>query len=291
VIILLFFLRAAIHSRKIEEIYADSQSQFIEIDGLRIHYKNEGEGEAILLLHGTAASLHTWDGWTEKLKYKNRVIRFDLPAYGLTGPHPEADYSLDSYLGIIDGFADSLGLDSFTIAGNSFGGQLSWLYAANNQERVSKLILIDPSGIPTNREKPWIFKLAQTPVLNLILRYVTPKWFIINNLKQVMYDDSKISEEMINRYFDLSLKEGNRRAFIDRLKSEYPDRSDELKQIECPTLILWGNKDVWIPHELGEKYRNAIPDSRLEVFDKLGHIPMEEDPERTVKSVQEFLRK
>lgn len=288
-IILLLFFKADIPSSKIEKEYADSESRFLEIDNLRVHYKDQGEGLPILLLHGTAAFLHTWDGWTETLKKHYRVLRMDLPAYGLTGPHPGRDYRIESYVHLIDRFTEALEIDTFILAGNSFGGNLSWVYAFQNQDRVQKLILIDPSGMPGNKEKPWIFRLAKMPVLNLILRYVTPKWFIVNNLRQVVHDDSKISDEMIKRYYDLSLRQGNRRAFIDRLNTDYPDRSSELKNISCPTLIIWGKEDIWIPSELGIEFHQRIENSELVILEGLGHIPMEEDPKATLTIVEPFL--
>jgi pimeloyl-ACP methyl ester carboxylesterase len=116
--------------------YANEQSEFMELNGLSVHYRDEGEGMPVVLVHGTAASLHTWDDWTNTLKEHYRVIRMDIPAFGLTGPDPKGDYSIDGYVGFLAQFLDQLHIDSMYLAGNSLGGNIAWNFASEHPDKV-----------------------------------------------------------------------------------------------------------------------------------------------------------
>ena len=273
--------------------YANEHSQFIEVDEMNVHYRDEGEGFPIVLIHGTAASLHTWDAWTDELKKTNRVIRMDLPAFGITGPNKNADYSLKAYTNFIHTFLFKLGLERFHIVGNSLGGNIAWNYAADHPDMVEKLILVDASGLPTNKQPPAIFKMAKTPVLSSLFLYVTPKFLIKKNIEEVYEDDSKITEDLITRYHKMALRAGNRKAFIDRAKTDFKlDASvnlDKLKSIQTPTLLIWGAKDNWIPLDNGKRMDSIMVNSQLKVLENSGHVPMEENPIESLKLMNEFL--
>lgn len=285
---LFFVYTADISIDDLKEKYTNEESEFIEVDGMQVHYRDEGVGVPVVLLHGTASSLHTWDGWTEKLKENYRVIRLDLPAFGLTGPRPEADYRIETYARFLDNFLDTVGIDSLYLAGNSLGGNIAWYYAARHPEKIKKLVLVDPSGFMQKKALPWVFKLARTPVLNSIIKYFTPKSLIENNLKQVYYDKSKITPLMIDRYYNLTLRTGNRQAFIDRAKTDMKDQSAMLKSLDVPTLILWGKEDSWIPVSDGELFEANMPNAELVVLEKAGHVPMEEKPAESLEPVLKF---
>ena len=270
--------------------YTNEQSQFVEIDGMQVHYRDEGKGMPIVLIHGTGASLHTWDDWANELKKSYRVIRFDLPAFGLTGPHPNKDYNIKTYSGFVDSFLTKLKIDSLHLAGNSLGGNIAWIYAAEHPGKVQKLVLIDPTGFMKDKEQPWIFTLAQTPILNWVIEYITPKSLIEDNIKQVYFDDSKITPELIDRYYDMTLRTGNRTAFIDRAKTKLVDNTDMLKGINNPTLLMWGKEDIWIPVTDGDKFLGKLPNAKLVVLENVGHVPMEESPSESLQPFLEFLK-
>lgn len=271
--------------------YANEQSKFMELNGMPVHYRDEGEGMPVVLVHGTAASLHTWDDWTNTLKENYRVIRMDIPAFGLTGPAPEGDYSIDRYVDFLAQFLEKLHIDSMYLAGNSLGGNIAWNFAAAYPDKVKKLVLLDAAGYPSDEPDPWIFGLARTPVLNLIVSYITPRFIIKNNLEQVYFDDKKITDSLVGRYHQMALRTGNRQAFIDRAKTPFVDHTDRLKNLTMETLVLWGDNDTWIPVEDGEKFARDIKPSELVVLENTGHVPMEERPEESVKVVLEFFRK
>ena len=149
--------------------------------------------------------------------------------------------------------------------------------------------MLNPSGFSSKRA-PFVIQLARTPLLNLFLRYFTPRLFIEKNLKEVYYDNSLITEETISRYYDLTLFEGNRSAFIDRANINHEDYSLKLQDIKTPTLILWGENDEWIPVENSSKFKNAIKNSKVVIMPKTGHIPMEEKPSESLRIALDFIQ-
>ena len=277
--------------KSFEEIapkYATSPSSFIEVKGIKIHYRDQGQGYPIVLIHGTGASLHTWDAWTEELIKTYRVIRLDLPAYGLTGKDQQKRYSSLDYVNFLDAFLDKLGIEKFHLGGNSLGGLVSWLYASYHDQKVNKLLLLNPSGFPFD-STPMVIKLAKTPILNFFIRYITPKSFVKKNLKEVYYNDDLITNETIDRYYDLTLFEGNREAFIDRSFIERENYTDRLSLIQSPALVIWGENDEWIPVEDSEKFKDHLNNIKVVIMPKTGHIPMEERPKESVAIALDFL--
>ncbi|MEN8768579.1 MAG: alpha/beta hydrolase [Candidatus Arcticimaribacter sp.] len=269
--------------------YAAAPSQFMEINGMKVHYRDEGAGTPIVLIHGTGASLHTWNDWTTDLVKNYRVIRLDLPAYGLTGQDPQKRYSSKDYVDLLHAFLGELKVDKFHLAGNSLGGLVSWLYASYHPEKVEQLVLLDPSGFPF-KNTPMVIKMAKTPILNNFIRYVTPRSFIEKNIKEVYFDETLIKESTIDRYHDLSQYKGNRQAFIDRSFVEREDYTERLGLIQASTLILWGENDAWIPVSDAPKFKAAIKDAQMVIMPNTGHVPMEERPKESLAIVLGFLR-
>ncbi len=282
-----------ISPEELKKIYANEHSKFIEIDGVQVHYRDEGIGFPIVLLHGTAASLHTWDAWNQELIKNYRVIRMDLPAFGITGPNKNADYSINNYTQFLHQFLSKLHIEKCYLAGNSLGGNIAWNYTAEHPEKVKKLILIDASGLPTNKEQPMIFKMAKTPILNSLFLFITPKYFIEKNIKEVYEDDTKITDELITRYHKMALRTGNRQAFIDRAKTDFTPNefknSEKLRSIQTPTILIWGAKDEWIPLDNGKRMNNLLPNATLYLIENSGHVPMEENPKESLLILKEFL--
>jgi pimeloyl-ACP methyl ester carboxylesterase len=252
------------------------------------------EPPTILLLHGTGASLHTWDGWVEVMARSFRVVRLDLPGFGLTGPYPSGDYSAAAMTDFLERFAAAAGLRRFAVAGNSLGGYYAWRYALRHPEQVSALVLVDSGGypIPTSASSSVALQLARMPVVSELLRWAPIRGAVRRSLLDVYVDDSKVTPALVDRYTDLMRRPGNRAAFGDRARrASRPEDYQRLPELRVPTLILWGEQDQWIPVAHAERFHAAIPDSRLVRYPDLGHLPMEEDPARTARDVMEFLRR
>ncbi|CAI8290858.1 MAG: 2-hydroxymuconate semialdehyde hydrolase [Flavobacteriaceae bacterium] len=289
---ILFFHRD-ISLDKLKLKYANIQSSFISVKNIDIHYRDEGnqtDSIPIILIHGTGASLHTFDDWTNKLKYSKRVIRLDLPAYGLTGPFVDRDYSILNYTSFLKEFLETLDIKQCIIAGNSLGGEIAWNFALEKPDIVKKLILINSGGFPSfSKSVPIAFRLAQTPVINKVVRFITPFFIVKSSVENVYFDKSKVTDSLVERYFDLCLREGNRQAFIDRLGIGKRNNYINISNIKQPTLILWGADDLLIPVENAYKFQNSLPNNKLVILENSGHVPMEENPFESIKHVIEFL--
>ena len=137
--------------KELKPLYFNSSSHFMELDSRKIHFRDEGSGYPIILIHGTGASLHTWDSWTKELTKTNRVIRLDLPAFGLTGKDRFKRYSAEDYVSLLNDFLKKLEVKEFHLAGNSLGGLVAWLYTSKYDEKINKLLLLNPSGFSSKR--------------------------------------------------------------------------------------------------------------------------------------------
>mgnify|MGYP000868011103 FL=1 len=275
--------------------YTTAASAFVDVMQMQVHYRDEGnknDSLPLVLIHGTGASLHTWEESVKLLTDSFRVITLDLPAYGLTGPNPKRIYSQAFYVQFIDEFLKSIHVNKCIIGGNSLGGAIAWNYTYEHPTKVEKLILIDAAGYPMISEsKPIAFTLAQIPVLKHMLNYITPRFLAKKSVMNVYDDPTKVTEKVVDRYFDLFLREGNRQAFVDRMNfSTYPDHLTRIRLIKTPTLIIWGENDKLIPIENAQKFHADLPNDTLVVLEKTGHIPMEENPNRTVDAICLFLK-
>ncbi len=275
--------------------WAPSPSRFVEINGMQVHLRDEGNPDdptPIVLLHGTSASLHTWEGWVEALANERRIITFDMPAFGLTGPAPDGDYTIEAYARFVIAVLDKWNVNEpVVLGGNSLGGHIAWATAVLYPDRVEKLVLVDSSGVPFEAESmPIGFRIAQTPGLNKVMEQVLPRGMVEDSVKNVYADPSKVTPELVDRYFELTARAGNRAALAERFKQTQPGPlAAKIPELNIPTLIIWGKQDRLIPLAIGEQFDRLLPDSKLVVFDDLGHVPQEEDPVRTVAVVKEFL--
>lgn len=274
--------------------WAPPPSQFVPLQGMQVHLRDEGprtDPQPIVLLHGTSASLHTWDGWAAALKGQRRVIRMDLPGFGLTGPMPDGDYRLTRYVNFVIALLDQLGVQQAVLAGNSFGGNLAWKIAVDHPQRVSKLVLVDAAGYPFDpASMPIGFKIAQIPALRPMMEHTLPRSMIESSVRNVYGDPSKVTPELVDRYQELTLRSGNRSALVERFRqSPSGEFTAQIPQVRQPTLILWGAQDRLIPPDNALRFQRDIAGSHLVMFDALGHVPHEEDPEQTVAAVQAFL--
>lgn len=283
--------------RPVEELkarWAPAPSQFIELMGMQVHLRDEGprdDAEPLLLLHGTSASLHTWEGWVTDLKRTRRVISVDLPGFGLTGPFPDGDYRIAHYTAFLDALLERLQVPSVVVAGNSFGGQLAWELAVARPARVSRLILVDAAGYPRQSSSvPIGFRLAQVPALAPLMARLLPRRMIESSVQNVYGDPTRITDELVERYYQLTLRAGNRQALVQRFQqAPAGDGQALIRQVRQPTLILWGGRDGLIAPANAERFKADIAGSRLVIFEQLGHVPQEEDPALTLPVVQGFL--
>lgn len=276
--------------------YTNAASQFVDLgNGLNVHVRDEGkrDGPVLVLLHGSNASLHTWEPWVARLGSSYRIISLDQIGHGLTGPNPSRDYSATAFVGVLDAVMTKLNIPRFALAGNSMGGWVAWNYALAHPDKLTALILLDASGAPDAKPKaiPIGFRLAQSPLVRPVMTVFTPRSIIARSLEQTVVDPALVTDAMVDRYWDMLRHPGNRQATGDRggVRNRVLATPGTMAKITMPTLILWGDRDTLIPVSAGRWFDAHIPNATLIVYPNIGHIPMEEAADRSAADVARFL--
>jgi pimeloyl-ACP methyl ester carboxylesterase len=278
----------------LEAKYAAPPSQFLTLpEGTRAHVRDRGPRDALalVLIHGSNASLFTWEPWVKRLSDRFRIITMDLPGHGLTGAVPNGDYTQEGMVKFIDEVANKLGLHQFAIGGNSMGGRASVLFTIKHPEKVTHLVLVDSGGLPTRQVEPTplVYRLMGIPIANRLLLHITPRSIVVDGLNSAIVRKDIITDEMIDRYWDFIRMSGTREATITRSRIQDKRIRDDIPNIKTPTLILWGENDRTIPVEAAYAFHAAIAGSKLIVYPNTGHIPQEEVAAESAADLRAFL--
>jgi pimeloyl-ACP methyl ester carboxylesterase len=301
----IFLYKGELPRDVVDAKYTSPASQFLTMaNGARVHYRDEGnpDGEIVVLVHGSNASLHTWEPWIKELGDTYRIVTMDLPGHGLTGGVPDADYSSEAQLKTVSAVADHLGLEKFVLGGNSMGGGVTWRYTLEHPEQVTAMILIDASGLPawwqqrqqaeadSDKEPPLAFQLLGQPWFRAIARYIDPYYLTEQGVRSAYNNSPVIDQALIDRYYELSIREGTREATLARFGQRRNwDTEYDLSVLTQPTLIMWGREDSLIPWQTANQFAEVLPNTEIVIYDEVGHIPMEEIPERSAADVRSFL--
>jgi len=272
--------------------YANDHSRFIDVGGVRAHIREQGnpDGIPVLLVHGSMGSLHMWEEWARELGKEARVFSVDLPGHGLTGAWPRDEYTVEAYSDFIEVLIDNLHLDRVVLVGHSMGGAVAWTFAATRPDRVIRLVLVDAAGYPRlGGEAPLPTRLARTPGVGDIGIYFKPENMVRRALAEVYADPAMVTPDRVRRYAELQRFPGNREATVQRARAQEPLDPTPLKRMDVPTLIIWGAKDRWVPVADAFRFQNDIKGAKLEIFENLGHNPMEEAPQATAAIVSAFI--
>lgn len=296
------------------ERYSEETSAFFEtsvvgLDGdhheITLHYLDFGNPEAtpIVLLHGAFSSALTFEHWKDNLVEEGyRVILIDLPYHGLSTGFSDRVTSIRRSAEVVMNLLSHLNIKSFFIGGNSMGGGVSWYlsgqYHGTNDIQIRGLILIDSiypmasSGAPDRRFISFISSDFIAPLISKM----TPRFVFAQLLKGVYGSHGSPSDEVIDRYYTMLRVEGHRESILQNTFEEISvdDQVEILESINTkniPVLVLWGKEDSWIPVETSQLFKETLQlqDDAIIIYDDLGHVPMEEDPELTILDVLEFL--
>jgi len=273
--------------------YADSESQFITLDdGTRIHFRDSGNasGPVLLLVHGTSDSLLTWNKLSSRLEAEYRLLSLDLPGHGFSSAPTTPSFK--HFVDVGTALLDHLKIDSAIWAGNSLGGGIAWRAALIKPERVQGLILLDPSGAPrTQPSKSNIgFKLLANPVGRFFGRHITPRTLIARSLQGSVASLDTVTPELVDRYWELLRLPGNRDALAKLAGLRRSDNSwADIGNIAQPTLIIWGSEDQITPVANAIKFQSAMQNAKLIVYDRVGHLPMLENPAGLAADINEFV--
>lgn len=280
----------------LEARYASPASRYLDLPGgLRVHYRDQGprDATAIVLVHGFSASLHAWEPWVQRLSGDYRVVSLDLPGHGLTRAPEGYAGSLDGNIGVVDQIATTLGLGRFVLAGNSMGGAVAWNYALAHPERLEALVLVDAAGWPQAGRReggPVVFKLLGNPVGRAFLRNVDPALMAEDGLKKAYFDARLVTPELVKRYVELARAPGHRAILTtQRPGPRTPVTPATFGAIRVPTLVMTGEDDALIAADNARGLARAIPGARLIAYPGVGHVPMEQIPERSAQDLRAFL--
>lgn len=274
-----------------EAKFAKAPGDYVEASGLRFHVRQEGPAgaPAIVMIHGNASMLQSWDGWAGDLATDHRVIRYDLAGHGLTGADPAAAYSPERDAEQLKDLLDRLGVVRATLIGNSLGGQIAWHFAAANPDRVEKLVLVAPGGYPL----PGLGfgQKVELPPAAKLLPFTLKREAVKARISALYGDPTRLSEPMLDNYYLSWLAPGVREAQLQRLSAYLlHDPAEKLRTIQAPVLLVWGEKDRLVSFATTPaKFQAELPNARLVSFPGLGHMPQEEDPATTIAAVREFL--
>ncbi|WP_304191383.1 alpha/beta fold hydrolase [Phenylobacterium aquaticum] len=280
--------------------YTTSASRFVELPGgVDVHYRDQGNpaGSPIILVHGFAANLDTWEPWVKRLGPNHRVVTLDLAAHGLTTVPAGYKLSNEGQVAIVDGVAQTLKLDHFALAGNSMGGGVAWAYTLAHPDKVSALILVDSAGAPVDpaamKKKggpPIVFVLLRNPLGRALLRQINPRPLAEKGLKQAYIDQSLVTPQLVDRYVELALAPGHRDLLLNAQGGpRKPATAETFKAIHAPTLVMHGEADTVIPVAAGKALAAAIPGAKLILYPGVGHVPMEQIPDKSAADLEAFL--
>lgn len=289
--------RADIPYDTLETIYSVPDTQFMTLDdGLKVHFTDTGPQDraTIVLVHGFSASLHTWEAWKTALELDYRVITLDLPGHGLTRAEDPSQAKIERFAEVVHEVTQDLGVERFTLAGNSMGGNTAWSYALAYPETLDGLILVAASGWPEEEgegdDSPFIFTLLSNPIARAVLKDLDMTSLTRSGLEGSYTDQSFVTDELVERYVALSRAPGHRATLLAIMGGERTEASaDKLSAISVPTLVMWGTDDNLVPVSGAQKFADAIPNTTLAVYEGVGHLPQEEHAEQSIVDVRTFM--
>lgn len=275
----------------LEALYLQAPTDLVEVAGQRLHVRDSGpqDAPAILMVHGFGASLHTWDAWADALSRNYRVLRLDLPGSGLSAPDAQGDYRDSRTILLLQALLDQRGIARAHVVGHSIGGRMAWTFAARFPQRVDRLVLIAPDGFAGPGSA--YGQPPEVPAVMGLMRHVLPRALLRMNLAPAYADPAVLSEALTTRYHDLMRAPGSREALLSRLRQTVlVDPVPLLRSIQSPTLLLWGDRDAFIPVTHAQDYLRALPRATLVTLPGTGHVPQEEAVQAGLAALQEFLR-
>jgi len=273
------------------------EPKIFDYHGVKINYYEAGQGPPIILLHGFGASAYSWRFLGPALAANYRVFTLDLKGYGLSAKPEDGKYAISDQADMVAEFIRTRDLHDLVVIGHSMGGGVTLMTYFKVREddpaRIKKLVLIDSAGYP--QKMPWFIWLAKAPLLGSVGgKLVSPRFAAAQVLRKCYYNKDKITDKQIDTYAYYSSLPGAREAVVATAQQIEPEDIDPIiaryQTIKVPVLIIWGAEDEVVPVDVGRKFKRDIPDSELVILPQCGHIPQEEEPGVTIRTVAAFLR-
>lgn len=279
---------------------ADADSRFIEVNGLKVHYKIQGTGEpTLVLLHGFAASVFSWREVMAPLGEVGTVIAFDRPAFGLTErPMPgkwegESPYTPEAQVNLTIALMDALGIEKAVLVGNSAGGTVAAFTALRYPERVQALVLVDAAIYTGGGSPAFLRPLLRTPQM----RRLGPLFArAIKNWgedfgRSAWHDPAGLTPEIWEGYKKpLQTENWDRALWQLTVDSRSPNLEERLDEIHIPVLVITGDDDRIVPTRQSLRLAEELPNADLAVIPDCGHVPHEECPQVFLQATRAFLK-
>lgn len=270
-----------------------SYDHFVEIEGNRFHYiEFPGEGPHVVMQHGFASSSYTWEKVGRTLNEQGyHVWALDLRGFGWSDKPLDGQYDVLSLTKDVQQWMAAMGLSQTIFVGNSLGGAIAVLLSDIDPDRIQKMVLIDAGGYPMDR--PMVITLARLPLAVWGAKLTFGRWYIRHNIKEVLYDDTKVTEGQVAAYYDRMCTKNALATQIKVARSvDFNDPNPIMsaaKDNPIPTLIIWGEEDRWIPLQVGYRFRQDMANATLSILPQCGHIPQEEKPGETAQLILDFI--
>jgi pimeloyl-ACP methyl ester carboxylesterase len=290
-LLFLWWSNRDISAAELERLYGGDELQYVNIDGVNLAYRTQGQGPPLVLIHSHFYTMRLWQPWVDTLAENFTIIRYDLTSHGLTGPDPSRDYTRARGAQLLNGLLDHLGIVRASVAGSSTGGGLAWYYAAHFPLRVDKLILVNAAGLPGATNK--YMEMTLPDWFGYVL-YLLPERLFKPFLQAPVVDKSLITDDKVREFHLMYRREGNRMAEFERMLAwERGDITAELATIAAPTLIMWGEENPQLPvahaSQFAEKLTNA-PRVELRIYPNIGHVIPLEVPVQSAGDASSFLQ-
>ena len=244
----------------------------------------------IIFIHGFSSGVHTWEYYLKELGKDYPVIAFDLPGFGFSSK-PSISYTRKLYVEVLEDLIHFYRFKRVILVGNSMGGEIALRYSILYPEKVEKLILIDSAGLIERKDLPWFLQLGRTFFIDYLSFLFTNRLAVSYMLKTAFYNKEVVDERKIDLYYYPLKTKGGINAHKSLLKSPLEKISvGRLQSLSIPVLILWGEEDTWIPVRYAYEFKKYLPNSKLMILPKCGHLPQEEKPVESLEYIREFLK-
>lgn len=266
---------------------------YVQIDGVAIHYTQEGIGRPLIFVHGFLTSSYVWRNITPGLTFGNRVYTLDLMGFGFSEKPQDRTYSVDLYVEQLGQFLDHFQLNSPTLVGHDVGGTIVALYTLRHPGKVRKLVLVDAPLYYS--PPPLSLRLLRTRLIGDLL---TGDWFLKRLLRGGVEKEARMTDSLLQTYLQPYHDDPGARTALLKFVREFtlrPVIENEIQpflpQLQVPTLIVWGDGDAYVPLDIGRRLDQDLPDSTFEVILNSGHLVQEERPEKVREVLKEFIER
>ena len=268
----------------------------------RLHVARSGlpagpDTETFVLLHGFGASSFTWRYWLGALERRGHVVMVDLLGFGASPKPSTGPYDPVGQAGLVTEIVRALGDVPVTLVGHSFGGGVAILTALALQDlrRPARRLVIVSGAAYRQRLPPFVHCARYPRTMDMAFRAIGARLIVRQVFRSVVFDSSTVTDDLVEGYAAPLEHPDALEAILACAAQIEPDNLDEITSrypsLDVPTLLLWGRHDRVVPPSIGVKLERALPEARLHLFDRCGHVPQEELPEESLSLLKAFLER